>query len=133
MTDVVETLRKSVSEALGKANMRHKEIKALERGKQSERLPRLKQHIQPSYQDGSSGGSSLNAGLQFLDNAYTSRNATNNTILGDKQMAKNYQSIIETLDRDKRQLDVVLKKKHLINSTINNSRMKPGPVKGSHG
>ena len=42
MTDVVETLRKSVSEALGKANMRHKEIKALERGKQSERLPRLK-------------------------------------------------------------------------------------------
>jgi hypothetical protein len=42
MTDLVETLRKSVTEALGKAQSKHKIMKEMEKGKISERIPRLK-------------------------------------------------------------------------------------------
>lgn len=76
---MVNTLRKSVTEALGKVMSQHRQIKAMEKQK-SERLP-WKDPQGSSFLEGSSGGSM--APLYF-ENKSTTRNATNQSNLTEK-------------------------------------------------
>ena len=80
VNDMVNTLRKSVTEALGQAMSKHRAIKAIEKQK-SEKVTRVKKELPASYMDGSSGGSMAPS---YFENKSTSRNATNQSNLTEK-------------------------------------------------
>ena len=115
---MVNTLRKSVTEALGQAKAQHQKIKEIEKVK-SERIPRAK--FSAPYTDGSSGGSI--APSYFDKTNSTTRNAKNNSHLAEKAQAKNYQTLLESLEKDAIQIDSQLSNKRQVNLNIDKMRL----------